>query len=210
MKNLSKLLFIFLLVILSAPTFAQKFGIQGGINLTTLVQKDDDMDYADEWGYENKLGFNGGVTLEMGIGDLIAVELGALVDSRGTQISNGDNYVRFNMLFADVPVLVKVGPSFGPAKVFGAVGPYVGFGITGKTVTKVDGEKESQDIEWGDGEDADAKRLDYGAKFGIGAEVMGFTVGAYYSLGLANIAPDTENGNKMQNRAISISLGYKF
>ncbi len=210
MKNLSKLLFIFLLVILSAPTFAQKFGIQGGINLTTLVQKDDDMDYADEWGYENKLGFNGGVTLEMGIGDLIAVELGALVDSRGTQISNGDNYIRFNMLFADVPVLVKVGPSFGPAKVFGAVGPYVGFGITGKTVTKVDGEKESQDIEWGDGEDADAKRLDYGAKFGIGAEVMGFTVGAYYSLGLANIAPDTENGNKMQNRAISISLGYKF
>ena len=210
MKNLSKLLFIFLLVILSAPTFAQKFGIQGGINLTTLVQKDDDMDYADEWGYENKLGFNGGVTLEMGIGDLIAVELGALVDSRGTQISNGDNYVRFNMLFADVPVLVKVGPSFGPAKVFGAVGPYVGFGITGKTVTKVDGEKESQDIEWGDGEDADAKRLDYGAKFGIGAEVLGFTVGAYYSLGLANIAPDTENGHKMQNRAVSISFGYKF
>ncbi len=210
MKNLSKVLFVFLLVILSSQTFAQKFGIQGGINLTTLVEKDDDHDYADLMEYENKLGFNGGLTLEMGIGDLIAVELGALVDSRGTQISNGDNYIRFNMLFADVPVLVKVGPSFGPAKVFGAVGPYVGFGITGQSVIKYEGEKDSQDIEWGDGEDADAKRLDYGAKFGIGAEVKGFTVGAYYSLGLANIAPDTENGYKMQNRAISISFGYKF
>jgi hypothetical protein len=210
MKNLSKAFLVFLLVFSSAQTFAQKLGIQGGINLTTLVDKDDDMDYADEWGYENKLGFNGGLTLEMGLGDLIAVELGALVDSKGTQITEGDNYMRFNLLYADVPVLVKVGPSFGPVKVFGAAGPYVGFGLTGKSVLKVDGEKDSQDVEWGDGEDADIKRLDYGAKFGIGAEVMGFTVGAYYSLGLANVAPETENGYKMQHRAISISLGYKF
>lgn len=210
MKNLSKVLFFFLLVFISAQTYAQKFGIQGGINLTTLVDKDDDFDYADEMEYENKLGFNGGVTLELGLGDLIAVELGALIDSKGTQISEGDNYLRFNLLYADVPVLVKVGPSFGPVKVFGAAGPYVGFGLSGKVVLKYEGEKESEDIEWGSGDEADIKRMDFGAKFGIGAEVTGFTFGAYYSLGLANVAPDTENGYKMQHRAISISVGYKF
>ncbi|MBN1144173.1 MAG: PorT family protein [Bacteroidales bacterium] len=211
MKKLSKVLFVLLLVFISAQTYAQKIGIQGGINLTTLVEKDDDINYADEFEYENKLGFNGGLTLEMGLGDLIAVEIGALVESRGTQITEGDDYIRLNLLYADVPVLLKVGPSFGPVKVFGAAGPYIGFGITGKTTIKYEGEKESEDIEWGnDEEESDFKRLDYGAKFGIGAEVSGVTFGAYYSLGLANLSPYTGDGYKIQHRALSLSVGYKF
>jgi hypothetical protein len=52
--------------------------------------------------------------------------------------------------------------------------------------------------------------LDYGAKFGVGAEVMGITIGAYYSLGLANISPVTEGGAKINHKGISVSLGYKL
>lgn len=210
MKMLIRIVFIGLIAMTGIQANAQKFGIQGGINLTTMVDEDDEYDYADIMDYENKLGFNGGITFELGFGDLFALEMAALVNSKGIQISEGDNYIRFNLLYADVPVMLKVGPSFGPIKVFGAVGPYMGYGITGNASIKIDGEKESEDIEWGDGEENDIKRLDYGAKFGIGGEVMGLTLGAYYSLGLANVAPTTEGGYTMKHRVISISLGYKF
>ena len=210
MKNLNKGLFIGLLLIAGVQTYAQKIGIQGGINLSTLVDKDDNTDYADLLDYENNPGFNAGITLELSLSKLLSVEVGAMVDSKGTKMSEGENYLKLNLLYADVPVLVKVGPSLGPVKVFGAAGPYVGFGLTGKTSLKIAGETTTEVMKWGDGEENDFKRLDYGAKFGIGAEVMGFTIGAYYSMGLANIASETSGGYKEMNRVISVSVGYKF
>jgi hypothetical protein len=160
------------------------------------------------------LGFNGGVTLEVGFGDLLSVEAGLLVDTKGFKwdfdFLGTTVTTKANAMYLDVPVLVKVGPSFGPVKVFAAAGPYVGFGLAGKIKSEAEGESETEDIEWGDSEDAFAKRLDYGAKFGAGVEVMGFTLGGYYSLGLANISPITDLNAKMNHRVISISVGYKF
>jgi len=208
MRNLSKVLFVSLLVFISMQSFAQKFGVQGGINLANMVSKDDEDTYSDE--FDMNLGFNAGVTFELGFGDLMSLEMGAMMDTKGFKISEGDATVKVNLLYADVPVLLKVGTGLGPVRVFGAVGPYLGVGITGKYTVEFDGDKESEDIEWGDGDEADLKRLDYGAKFGIGAEASGFTFGVYYSLGLANLAVDTEGGYKEQNRGLSFSVGYKL
>ncbi len=212
MKNLSKVLFFSLLTVISMQTFAQKVGIQGGINLANMVSKDDDDTYSDE--FKMNLGFNAGATVEIGLGGLLSLEAGVMADTKGFKLEEdymGETYsVKANALYIDVPVLVKVGPTLGPVKVFAAAGPYVGFGVAGKYTMEIAGEKESEDIKWGSGDDDDAKPLDYGAKFGIGAEAMGFTFGAYYSLGLANIAVDTENGYKESNRVISLSIGYKF
>jgi hypothetical protein len=115
-----------------------------------------------------------------------------------------------NLLYADIPVLLKGGPTLGVVKIFGAAGPYIGIGLTGKAVTDIAGQKDSESIEWGDGDQADFKRLDYGAKFGVGAEFSGFTFGAYYALGLANLAVATDGGYKESHRVISFSVGYKF
>jgi hypothetical protein len=200
--------FIFILLSLSCfQTFAQKFGIQGGINLSKLLVKDNDETYSDNMDYN--LGFNGGVTLGFNLSNLIEVEVGAIVESRGYKTEQ-DGYVnKMNLLYADIPVLLKVGPTLGPVKIFGAAGPYAGIGLTGKVVSKYGGEEESVDVEWGSSED-DIKRIDFGAKFGIGAEAMKFTFGAYYTLGLANMSNLSDNGAKVQNRGISICVGYKF
>jgi len=194
-------------------SFGQKIGLQGGINLAKVLDKDDDGTYSDE--YDMNLGFNAGVTFEMGFGSLLSLETGLIADTKGLKWKEEYLGIPFttkvNLLYLDVPVLIKVGPSFGPLKVFAAAGPYVGFGLTGKYKGEGEGESESEDVSWGDDpEENDIKRLDYGAKLGIGAEVSGFTFGAYYALGLANISPYTENGTKLQNRVISISVGYKF
>lgn len=212
MKKLSKVLFVLLLVVISAQTYAQKFGIQAGLNLSNQVWKDDDDTYSDD--FKMLPGFNAGITLEMGFSDLIGLEVGLLADNKGFKMEesfDGEEVsMKASLLYLDVPVLIKVGPSFGDAKVFAAVGPYFGFGLAGKYKMEGFGEEEEDDVTWGNDEEDDFKRLDYGAKFGIGAEVMNFTVGAYYSLGLANLSTFTDDGAKMSNRVISISVGYKF
>jgi len=119
----------------------------------------------------------------------------------GTEVS-----MKANLLFLDVPVLLKVGPSVGPAKLFVAAGPYVGFGLTGKIKAEADGEEESEDIEWGSDPETDMlKRLDFGAKFGLGAEVMNFTFGAYYSLVLLIYHP-IQNLVQKHRRGLSAFL----
>ena len=212
MKNLSKVLLFSLLTMISMQTFAQKIGIQGGINLANMVSKDDEDTYSDDFKWN--LGFNAGATVEIGFGSLLSLEAGVIADTKGLKMEEdymGETYsMKVNALYIDVPVLLKVGPSLGPVKVFGAAGPYIGYGIAGKTTVEIAGEKESEDIKWGSGDEDDVKPLDYGAKFGVGAEAMGFTFGAYYALGLANIAVDTENGYKESTRTISFSVGYKF
>jgi hypothetical protein len=193
-------------------TFAQKIGIQGGINLTNMLMKDDEDTYSDE--FEMNLGYNGGVTVEFGFSDLLALEAGIMADSKGfkweTDMFGPTVTTKVNLWYIDVPVLVKVGPTLGPVKIFGAAGPYIGYGIAGKYKMEADGEEESEDVNWGSDEESDFKPLDYGAKFGIGAESMGFTFGAYYSLGLANCAVETDGGYKESHKFFSFSVGYKF
>jgi hypothetical protein len=213
MKNLSRVLFIAMLVLVSTSTFAQRFGVQAGLNLSNQVWKDDEDTYSDD--FKMLLGFNAGVTVEMGFTDLIGVEAGLIANTKGFKIEEEiletDVTSKFSLMYLDVPVLVKVSPLVGPAKIFIAAGPYVGFGLTGKVKAEGGGEEESEDISWGsDEEEDDLKRLDFGAKFGVGAEVMNFTLAAYYSLGLANISPYTEDGAKISNNLISVSVGYKF
>jgi len=212
MKNLGKVLIISLLTLIGMQTFAQKIGVQGGINLANILAKDDDDTYSDD--FEVNLGFNGGVTLEVGLGDLLSVEAAVMANSKGFKMKEEFLGIEFttraNLLYLDVPVLVKVGPSFGPVKVFAAAGPYIGYGISGKLKYEAEGESDTEDVEWGDSEDDYLKRMDFGAKFGAGLEAMGFTIGAYYSLGLANISPITDNGAKINHKVISLSLGYKF
>jgi len=212
MRNIVKVLFICLLALISVQTFAQKIGIQGGINLANMLIKDDEGTYSDE--FAMNLGYNGGVTVEFGFGDLISLEAGLMADTKGfkweTDMFGTPLTTKANLLYVDLPVLLKAGLSLGPVRVFGAAGPYIGYGITGKIKAEAGGESESLDVEWGDADESDFKRMDYGAKFGVGAEAMGFTFGAYYALGLANISPTTDGGSKVNNRVISISVGYKF
>ena len=209
MKKIGKVLFFSFLTLISVQTFAQKIGIQGGINLANMLVEDDEATYSED--FTMNLGYNAGVTFELGLGKLLSLEVGAMADTKGFKWELDGGTMKANVLYADVPVLLKVGPQLGPLKVFGAAGPYIGYGITGKLIAIPDeGSKETEDIEFGDTQDDYLKRLDYGAKFGVGAEVMGITIGAYYSLGLANISPVTEGGAKINHKVISVSLGYKL
>ncbi len=200
MKKINSVLFMCILLVIGSQTFAQRFGVQAGVNFAKLTSKDDDENYTDE--IDQMVGFNAGVNFEMPFSDLLSMEAALIAETKGYKM--GDT--KATALFIDLPVLVKAGHSFGPIKAFGAAGPYVGMGVAGKYKS----DYRTEDIVWGSGDDADLKRLDFGTKFGVGAEFSGFNLGIYYAMGLVNISAHNIGGYRENTRTLSISVGYKF
>lgn len=216
MKNLSKLLVIVLVITFSSETFAQKFGVKAGMNLSNMLMKDDDETYSDE--FKMKPGFHAGVTAEIPVDEIFSVETGLFLSTKGFKMCEEEEYMdeyyemeaKINLLYLDIPILAKVSYDTGGLKVFGALGPYIGMGISGKTemtgTYNGDSESETEDVEWGS--ENDLKRLDYGLSIGAGVEINSIVVGVSYNLGLANIAADSDYGDITNNRVLAFSIGY--
>lgn len=117
--------------------------------------------------------------------------------------------------YLEVPLNVGYRLEAGSAKVNFGLGPYLGFGIAGKTkaTTSITGfptTETEEDIKWGNDEDSDVKPLDFGLNIGAGIEFSNIHIGLQYGLGLANIQPKGDSDNTAKNSTIGISLGYFF
>lgn len=113
--------------------------------------------------------------------------------------------------YVDIPLNFKAAFEMGDAKIYGAAGPFVGIGLSGKMKTKMTGAgldtDETEDIEWdSDVEEDDFKRLDYGVSVGAGIELSDLQIGLFYNLGLANISSYTDDGATIQNRGLILSV----
>lgn len=118
--------------------------------------------------------------------------------------------INYHYNYLELPVNFLYKLPLGPGKLFGGLGPYLAYGLHGKTTgipstpsftIKFDGKAtlNSGIIH--------AKRFDAGANFIIGYELkMGLLVSANYSLGLTNNNP--WSGYNDKNRYLGISLGY--
>lgn len=221
MKYIVKL-FVVLIAFTMATNelFAQNFGLKGGLNLSTMLIKDDDT-YIDD--FKMKPGFNIGATAEFPLAEMISFETGLLLSTKGFKISEEETFMgetiemegKMNLLYLDIPLTAKATFDLGGAKIYGVFGPYLGIGLIGKikSETTYDGETETdeEDIEWGSDEDeSDLKRLDFGLTMGAGVEINFIQIGLTYGLGLANISPYTDGGSKINNRVLGLSVGYKF
>jgi opacity protein-like surface antigen len=215
MKKLSTLLLFAFIAIFSSQSYAQIIAVQGGLNLSNMMEKDDDETYSDD--YNTKPGFHLGVTAEFPLSDANSFQTGLLVSTKGMKIDESDDFgsyeVTANLVYLEIPLLFK--KSFelnGGNKFFGAVGPYIGYGVAGTIKSKVDfmgeTEEDEEDINWGSDDEDDIKPFDFGLSIGAGLEVNSFLFGISYDYGLANMAIDTDNGYMLQNRVIKFSLGY--
>lgn len=92
-------------------------------------------------------------------------------------------------------------------KVIISAGPYVGFGLSGKS--KVNGEETGELFSGNDGEEAPFKKFDAGLQLGIGGIIRHFYIGVNTSLGLTPIS-DVGLLDDYRNISIDISVGYYF
>ena len=141
--------------------------------------KDDDDTYSDD--FKMKPGFHVGVTAEFPFSDMVSFETGLLLSTKGYKISEEESIMgetikiegKANLLYIDIPLTAKATFDVGGAKLYGTFGPYLGFGLSGKSKTEVSGggesETEEEDVKWGSGDDDDLKRLDFGLTIGAGA-----------------------------------------
>ena len=216
MKNFLKLFAVILVITFTTESFAQNFGVKAGLNLSNMVIKGDDYSVANP---KMNLGFNLGVTAEFPINPMFSFETGLMLNTKGFKIDEtilGETVeakAKTNIFYLDIPLTAKIGFDVGGTKIYALVGPYVGFGLSGK----VKGEgtilgitvNTTEEVKFGSKND-EIKRLDYGLLFGAGVEFGHITLGASYGLGLANISNYSDNGHKENHRVTSISVGYKF
>ncbi len=203
-----KLFVVVISLTIATGSFAQEYGVKAGLNSANMLMQDDDDTFSDD--LDMKIGFHIGATAEFPINELFSFETGLFFTQKGYKFElteEGEKHEdKLTLNYLEIPLQAKVNYDLGGSKIYGLLGPYLGFGISGK----FEDEEESMDVEWGSGEEDHFKRLDFGLTIGAGVEISNITIGASYGLGLANISPHDEGGYKINNRVIGISVGYKF
>lgn len=212
MKKLIMTMALFAALLIGAKSFAQEglsFGVKAGANLSSMSG-----DMFDD--FKSKVGFQVGVTVEYGFTENLFLGSGLEFTTKGAKhkIEAGSVTTKttFNPMYLQLPV--HIGYKFEVAdniKLLVELGPYVGFGVGGKTKIKIDGTNvvdgnRSTDIF---NKDNDITRFDFGVGGAIGAEFGAIAVKIGYDLGLMNMyTGDLDISNKTRNAFLT--LGYKF
>lgn len=196
------------------------YAVKGGLNLSNMLIIDDDGTRRKDT--KNKTGFNFGITAGFPISKTVDFETGLLLSTKGFKISdkkinNGITYEdkgSTNLLYLDIPLTAKTYYNIGASRIYGVFGPYLGVGLSGKSKYEsisINGtESDEQDVNWGSGVSDDIKRMDFGLTLGAGMEINSVLIGLSYNLGLANISGVNDHVQKINNKVLGLSIGYKF
>ena len=215
---------VLLVFALATGANSQTISLQGGLTLSNMsfdMDNDWDMDDDTDW----KAGFVIGAGVEFPFSDVLSLETGLFLASRGYKAEYTETWEgmsieeeeTMSLLYLDVPITARLSHDLGNGlSVYGLLGPYVGIGLTGtqeyEFTETFNGETFTEsgehDIEWGSGDDDDLKRIDFGLKIGGGVEVNNFLIGLSYHWGLADISP--HDFFEIKNQAISFTVGYRF
>jgi hypothetical protein len=218
MKNFSKLLIVLTIVLWAGNSFGQRLIVKAGVSFANQKYYEGDENWAKMLGFQFNPGAHLGIAAEVPTGKVLSFEPGLLLTTAGYKVTDkqevlGEIY-RYkgssNLIYLNLPLNVKVGIPIGKANLFVVAGPYIGMGLKGtyKSVLKHNGDREvdTRNMELGD--ENDLKRLDYGINMGAGVELSSIQLRFFYSLGLANIAPDQFEEAELSNRVMGLSLGY--
>lgn len=173
----------------SGNMFAQvSGGVRLGGNLSNLKWSSGDFSETDD----SKFGPFIGVYLTAMLSDQLGIQPELAYSSMGSK--DGDDKAKLGYIALPVLVRYQIIEQFHIL-----VGPQASFLLS----AKYEEDGEDYDIK------EDVKGLDFGAVFGIGADIDRFNVGLRYGLGLANIFESDEDV-EVKSRAFQIVLGYRL
>lgn len=209
---MKKTLLTFFLLAATAFTFAQSvnFGLKAGLNFSELHRGELNSFFNDSF----IQGFNAG-----GIADIsfqnFSIQPGIFYSTKGEKIvanlvdayqaSAGTSTYNTKLNYIEVPVnfLYKINIVAPEINIHLGGGPYFGYGISKTISVKNNNSTSSYDND----HKFVNKNPDYGINFIVGTKINRIIVDASYGLGLANIG---YNGYTLENRVISLSVGYLF
>lgn len=211
--KMKRSLLLLVAVSTAATAFAQtnppvQFGIKIGPNFSSYTSKAD----GDKTTSKMLTSLAGGVYANIPLADEFAFQPSLLYEGKGGKEKDVD--IKTTLSYLEIPLDFIFRPSMSDgSRFFVGVGPYVGYGIGGKTKGTVMDVSTSFDPfkEDGVGGSAALKRFDAGASVQLGYEFAGgFNIGINSELGLINIANNGDSKNSFRNTSFGVSLGYTF
>ena len=199
MKKVTGLVLVILMVFIAVPAKSQlKFGVKGGLNISS-VHMNSDILKAD-----NVTGFQIGPMIETTI-PLIGIGLDAaiLYSQKGMDVkSEAGTSTNVKTDYIDVPVNLKWKFGLPIIKGYLAAGPYIGFRVGGDKFWEIPGSVVGQ---------VKAKNFSAGLNFGAGVELIShLQVGINYGLGLTDNYSAEKYDMNARNRGWSITAAILF
>ena len=199
MKKVTGLVLIILMAFIAVPAKSQlKFGVKGGLNISS-VHLNSDILKAD-----NVTGFQIGPMIETTI-PLIGVGLDAaiLYSQKGMDVkSETGTSTNVKTDYIDVPVNLKWKFGLPIIKGYLAAGPYIGFRVGGDKFWEIPGSVVGQ---------VKAKHFSAGLNFGAGVELIShLQVGINYGLGLTDNYSAEKYDLNAKNRGWSVTAAILF
>ena len=198
MKKVTGLVLIILMAFIAVPAKSQlKFGVKGGLNISS-VHLNSDILKAD-----NVTGFQIGPMIETTI-PLIGVGLDAaiLYSQKGMDVkSETGTSTNVKTDYIDVPVNLKWKFGLPIIKGYLAAGPYIGFRVGGDKFWEIPGSVVQ----------VKAKNFSAGLNFGAGVELIShLQVGINYGLGLTDNYSAEKYDLNAKNRGWSVTAAILF
>lgn len=205
-------------------TLHAQVGIKGGINLSTVVEENDEVSRED---FDNKsiVGPVLGLTFDLGVNDFFSIQPEIYYSQSG-----GKNTYRllgsvtesvYRINYIEVPILAKL--KFGNAEqqgvgIYVAAGPFAGYALNGKREfkTEMDGTvlfENKEDFTFNN--EDNARRLNYGLTGAAGVMFGRLSFDLRYNYGINNLLDkdaDNNNDNKpiLRTQGLALTLGYSF
>lgn len=200
-----KKLFLGAAIAMSTLSFAQTFGVKGGLNLSTISNSDNAFETGEtDVDSKSKAGFNAGVFVNIPVGESFSVQPEVLYNALGTKITGddeegNDNALTLNLDYISVPVMFQynVVPQF-----YLEAGPQFSFLVNSKLKLN---DKE-QDLN-----DDSFNSFDFGVGLGAGFNITPqLGVNARYVAGFTDVIKDNPTDDKFKNNAFQVGLTFKF
>lgn len=189
------------------------FGIKGGLNLSNLSIKQDDVSKPD-----SRTSFHIGGLVEIPISGKFSIQPELLFSMQGAQEEESETYMgqtyssktTLKLNYINLPIMAKYYVVDGLAL---EVGPQFGFLMSAKGEFEASGpgidETGTIDLK------EEVKTLDMGVAFGASYELnLGVFFSARYNIGLSNINKDNDEdfdeSSNVKNRVFQVSIGYMF
>lgn len=165
-----------LIAVVMASHAQVSFGIKAGLNNSTFGG-----DAADFDGKKSNTAFNAGVVANIPFSEHFSFKPELMYSgNEGFEYRpNTSTELNYNLSYLNVPLMIQFKSDKG---LYGEIGPYVGFLLSGKEKLNVSGTKTESDIK------DSFKGTDLGASLGVGfVGKTGWGIGARYNMGLSNI-----------------------
>jgi hypothetical protein len=204
---------LLLTAFISTFTFAQiaRFGVNAGVVFASGIEKDGNTTTTSKTKTGLSVGFLGDIVLTEKFSfqpGLNFIQKGGKqsVTAFGVTIENAAT-----LNYLEAPLNFVFNAPAGGGYFFAGIGPVLGYGISGKSKSKVStGGETTEDIKFGSGA-AELKPFEFAGNVLGGYELSnGIFITANYNMGISNLINDAPSNTSSKNRYFGIKLGYKF